>query len=66
LTLKFVKLSHIVQISGKILIANNKNMVGATKIQAIERSDKPFILLEMLGGVALTILSIALLDIKNS
>lgn len=51
LTRKFVKLSLIVQINGKMLTASNKNIVGATKIQAMVRSDKPRMRLAILSGV---------------
>jgi hypothetical protein len=36
-----VKESRIVQISGKILIASNSNMVGLMNAQAIAESERP-------------------------
>ena len=39
-TRKLVKLSRMVQISGKIFTASNRKIVGATNIHAIVRSDK--------------------------
>jgi len=47
-----VKLSRTVQISGKMLIASKSTMDGATKIQAIARSDNPLMRRASTGGVA--------------
>ena len=48
---KLVKDSWIAQISGKILIARSKMIVGVMKSQAIERSDNPRTRLAIPGGV---------------
>jgi hypothetical protein len=42
----------MVQINGKILIANNSRIVGVTKSQAMARSDSPLICLATGMGVA--------------
>ncbi|MFZ9180167.1 MAG: class I tRNA ligase family protein [Limnohabitans sp.] len=42
----------IVQINGKMLIANSKRIVGPTKSQAMARSESPRILRATDGGVA--------------
>src|SRR5215510_10029371 len=41
LRLRLVKESRIIQTSGKMLIASNSAIVGATNSQAIVRSDRP-------------------------
>src|SRR5215217_3710159 len=62
LTRKLVKLSRMVQISGKMLTAKSRMIDGATNSQAIDRSDSPRMRRAIAGGVARAARSIGVSD----
>src|SRR4029077_8083235 len=51
LKLRLVKESRIIQISGKMLIASNRAIVGEMKSKAVPRSDRPRVYLALRNRV---------------